>query len=459
MNIQVFTDHFLKSTEFTEYVALLLPNTKYYCTVNNQRNGIDSYAHKIIKYHSQQSNIELTNEYTIQYEIVNINNSKLQNEYIKKCKLHPELSILCYYFKNNSPVVFTEVDLETYKYKEFKTENKICVYNPSEGCQIVFDGSKYYGAVNVHDTPSDSFLKINLFKIKRDKLIDYMRTAKIDVSEVTHDNVNGFEITDNYINANIQKKTTENIINITECSYNNEFENILYNSNELPAIQQIQRILSNITETMNIVCVNYATKEGVNYVKLLSEHGEHMKDIISIIDKNSTLCENNIYYKPKIIQNILTPDICHWILNECFKHVNWKQSTRKNYEYYAILEQFPHILNFILFISNFWLFSIRNMLSIPNKLNLNINEIFLAKYTTNKQINDYNSDGGFLIINIQLNDPDEFSGGEIAFYNENENLQLKKYDCIIYNGKKQRTPGNVSNGEKYMLVLMIEITP
>ena len=335
MNNQVFTDNFLKSTEFAGYVSLLSPNTKYYCTYNVDRNIIDSYVNNLVKYHCHQSNIELTNEYTIQYELVNNIAKNLQIEYVKNCKLHPELSILCYWLEHNSPVVFTDVDLELYKYKEFKTENKICIYCPEKGCQVVFDGSKYYGAVNIHNTPSDSFLKINLFKIKRDKLIDYMQTAKIDVSEVlTNDTANGFEITADFINANIQLQSIENIINITECAYNNEFENILYNSNESLSLQETQRVLSNImknaghevrgirefacalstakglsglsgdglpskenTDTINIICVNYATKEGVNYVKLLSEHGERINDIISIIDENSTLCENNIYYK------------------------------------------------------------------------------------------------------------------------------------------------------------------
>ena len=156
----------------------------------------------------------------------------------------------------------------------------------------------------------------------------------------------------------------------------------------------------------------------------------------------------------------MSPDVTYWILNECFKYSHWKQSKYKNYEYQVNLETFPHILNYILFIGNFWLLEIRKLYGIPNKLNLNIKEVFISKYTHNKIIKQKSSDGSFLIMNIQLNDKVEYTNGDINFensMNEEEQIHLNKSDCIIYNGKKMRTPGNVSYGEKYVLVIIIEL--
>ena len=44
----------------------------------------------------------------------------------------------------NSPTLLTNVDIETYKFKEFTEKQKIAFYFPQKNKTISFEGGKYY---------------------------------------------------------------------------------------------------------------------------------------------------------------------------------------------------------------------------------------------------------------------------------------------------------------------------
>jgi predicted 2-oxoglutarate/Fe(II)-dependent dioxygenase YbiX len=87
-----------------------------------------------------------------------------------------------------------------------------------------------------------------------------------------------------------------------------------------------------------------------------------------------------------------------------------------------------------------------------------INDIFISKYTKEKINETQSKDSSFLTLNIQLNDEIDYIGGEIIFSDyPHEKMIIHQGDMIIYNGNKLRTKGGVSDGVKYVLVLIIEI--
>jgi len=439
MNIQQFTT----GINPLQQIELLQSETKYVCSIKDP-NYLDEYIHTLVQFHSIKKNIIYSETYTIQYELCNSNH--LQVEYVKEKKKYPLLSILCFFLEHNSPILFSEIDMNEYKYKEFKNQNNIGIYHPEKGVHIVFDSSKYYGALNIDTNVNNvnnvnKYLKINLWDIQIKDLV-----FNTDISQ---------QITEP---IDIKEKNTS-IFEWNEEIYDNSaFENIIYKTNDPLVMSKLSTIFSHRLKNTNLMIVRYNKKEGINYLKLVSKHGDCIKDFISIIDDKLTIEQDNVCYKNKIIKNILSPDICYWILNECFIYKLWKLSTHKNYEYQVNLESFPHLLNYILFVLNFWLIEIRKMYSIPNTLNLNIKEIFIAKYSVNKIIKEKTCDGNFLVMNIQLNDTMEYKDGEIIFnHGTDEIINLNACECIIYNGKKMRTPGNVSYGEKFVLVIMIEL--
>jgi hypothetical protein len=445
MLIQNFTiDNLDVETSQLEKIVSGLNENQYFCPIDSQQNFLEIYIYQLAYFHSNKRNIELNNKYTIQYELIRQNN--LQIEYIKQQKKYPIFTILCYFSEKNSPLIFTEIGIDEYKYKDFKSKNKIGIYCPTQGTHTIFDSSKYYGMLN--SSASNTYLKINVWDIEISGLKLYSPNYLTDIS-FSRQNMKC-----------INEIKNDNIFETSEYIYDNTiFEKIIYQTNEIDVINNINKIIINKTD-YKLIIIHYIKKEGIDYLKLVSECGECIKDIVSIIDNNLKIDEENIFNRNKIIKNLIPVDICYWILNECYKQINWNVSIHKNYEYQLNLEKFPHILNYILFISNFWLSEIRKLYSMPRKLNLNIKEIFIAKYATNKIVTEKNVDNNFLIMNVQLNDAEDYTDGEIIFNticNNEETVKLNKSDCIIYNGKKQRTPGNVSNGEKFVLVIMIEI--
>jgi hypothetical protein len=198
-------------------------------------------------------------------------------------------------------------------------------------------------------------------------------------------------------------------------------------------------------------------KKNVNIKKSIIQYGESSTDLLEAI-LEPKLSITNRFYKNKIIRNMLPTDVCFWILNECFKiHPDkWLKPIYANYEYSVNLELFPHILNYILFMMNFWLQEIRKLYGIPSNLNLNVKELFIAKYSTRHILTKFTKDEGFIIMNVQLNSESDYVDGQIVFQNDNAPLRLCHSDCVLYNGKRPRTPGNISSGEKYVLVIIID---
>jgi hypothetical protein len=116
----------------------------------------------------------------------------------------------------------------------------------------------------------------------------------------------------------------------------------------------------------------------------------------------------------------------------------------------------PAILNFLLFVSNFWLVEIKKLYHCEN-INLNINDLFVSKYTKESMNDVMNPDGSFLCLNIYLNSNIDYINGEICFNDNDQKIMIQQGDALIYNGKKLRTKGCVNDGAKYVLVFMLEI--
>jgi hypothetical protein len=200
-----------------------------------------------------------------------------------------------------------------------------------------------------------------------------------------------------------------------------------------------------------------------NYIEqsdICQIYGDELaKDIFPFVNKDddTIIDSDNRFYKIKLMTDILSHEICYWIINESEKVKEWNPSPYKNYDNYLNIEKLPHILNFILYISNFWIVNINKLYDLNNKnLRINIKDIFVSKYCKSNIDNDYYIDNSFLSLNIALNEITDFTEGEIKFDDLNK-IKLNQGDSVIYSGKTERTKGSVSDGVKYVLVLLFTI--
>lgn len=406
----------------------------------NDFDTIEKYIYDTSIFHMKNKSIEFNpDQHTIEFSsLTTLNSFKL--DYHKKTKKYPLFSIVLFLDETYSPnpMIFTDIDMESYKYKEIKDENTFVCIKPGKNTQLVFDSSKYYGIYKMNENSTQTqILKINIWDTKINEIPVY--------------------VSDKNKNENIS-------INITPLTNATNYEHIVYKNmihlflyEEIPKLFVLENILSKYPEDSQII-INNTNKNYNDINTLLETYGEIAHDIYPFVNNTIDVpidFENNRFYKNKIIQKIISKDVCYWIINECEKF-EWETSKYQNYNTYLNIEKMPSIMSFLLFISNFWLMEIKKSYKCEN-VKFNINDMFVSKFTKEKINEKQNMDNSFLIMNIYLNDDVDYKDGEIIFENTNEKIQIHHGDCLLYNGKKNRTIGSVSDGVKYVLVLIIDI--
>lgn len=445
---------------------LIQLNNKYILNNNNSNfDTIEKYLYKTTMFHLNNKCIIFDkNTHTIEFSIINEFNI-FKTEYNKKIKKYPVFSILTFLDDNYNPVIFTKIDTDSYKYKEIEDENTFICIKPIKNLQISFDSSKYYGFYRTDKTINNKILKINIWDenidenfynsscentIYNNELMIYQYN-KLLVSKTISGNCNNDIIEcekekELFIVPNLTNRIYETIIhkNIINLFLYEEDNNIIV----------INNIFKKYHDSLMIIITN-TTSQYRDITYLEDIYGDIANDIYPFINNDMDylidIC-NNRFYKNIILQKILSKEICYWIINESEKN-NWELSSYNNYNTYLNVEKMPSILNFLFFISKFWLLEIQNIYDCKN-ITLNITDMFISKYTTENINENIYNDGTFLSLNIFLNDHTE---GEIIFKDNNEKVRINQGDMLIYNGKKLRSPGSISNGVKYILILLIDI--
>ena len=278
--------------------------------------------------------------------------------------------------------------MDAYKYKNIPNENTLYVVDAQENTYIVFDSSKFYTGKGI---------KINIWD--EDNICE-------------HD-----------IKINIKEKLW------IDSSFNINLKKIIYEPiNKLfPTGKLINSYIEN------------------DYNKLYEEHGKIIEDLIPYIE-NSQLDVNNRFNKMKVLKNVLSPDVCLWIINESEKQP-WTDCKYSNYPICVSIEKIPGVLNYVLFTCQYWLEEVRILYDMY--LKLNIKDIFVAKNNGSQKRIEKMNDDAFIILNIQLNSKHSENENDIIY--NNEKILLDQGDMIVYNKKTMRDKCN-----NYVLVLMID---
>jgi len=410
-------------------------NQKYIFNSSSETN-IGKTIYDICQFHMTSKNIVYNSDiHSIEAEIIKANNA-FQIDYNRKLKNCPLFTILTF-LSDDENLCITDIDLESYKYKEIKDENIFACFKASKNSQIVFDSSKYYGFYN---SLGSKVLKINIWDNKIESNSN-LQTIQESISQQYESPII------------IQLKTPDIMESLI---YKNIINTFLYE--EIQSNIFINNILAKYEEN-SLIYIDNKSAKYIDIPYLQEKYGEVASDMYPFVNTNIDAIidkETNRFYRNKIIQNILSKDVCYWIINE-FEKLEWGVSKYQNYNTYINVEQNMAVLNFLLFISNFWLMELTKSYNCET-IKLNITEMFVSKYTKEKIVEDKHVDGNFIIFNIYLNSNIDYKDGEILFEND-ERIAIQQGDLLLYNGKRMRTNGAVSDGVKYVLVLMVEIIP
>ena len=414
-------------------ISNLILNTKY--GLDKKIDDVTSFIYDTAMFHLGKKDIIFDeNKYTIEFSL-ETETQKFSIEYNRKTKSYPELTVIIFLEEiKYNPLILTNIDLDSYKYKDIKTENNFYCIIPEKNTQIVFDSSKYYG---FYMTSENKFLKINVRGKVTDKIDIY-----IPIEENAEKNKYEFKIIPRRLEEKEKTVVYKNMVGI-----------LLYEDNK--NIDMLDKIFS---ETCSgLIKIINTTQNFVDLEYLQENFGELAQDLFLYINLQTDICDisGNRFANNKIITNVLSKDVCYWIINESEK-IDWETSKYTNFPTYLTLDKIPSVLNFILFISNYWFTEIKKMFQCET-LNFNIVDAFVSKYTKCEIDNIKTKDNVFLTLSIALNDELDYKEGAIVFDDVDEKIIIHQGDMLIYTGKKSRTKGSVSDGVKYILVLLIEI--
>jgi hypothetical protein len=410
---------------------------------------LDTYMQTISRYYVENAIFSSNTEHTtppfdIEYYVWNETTNDSYFEYNKNTKSSPRFSIIIPWniASANPCIAATNITLEKYKYKEtYEDEDTtIVVSSLSKNHHILLDGFVFCKLVS--SCQDDILLKINVWNTEDgDK-----NPAKIENAIIT--TPDGI-FTRNYA---IRNET------ITESSF---YTNFIFEEEPetIPIIENLVLKSSSIDHPLILLTIDNKKKYDIS--KLAEMHGDEIaKDIFPFVNKETELEKENRFFRNKITQKVLSMDVCYWIINETLKKKDWEQSSNKNYGLVTNVEKLPGVFNYIMYVSNFWLDHIKQLFSIP-ALGFNIREIFIARYCNENPVivpDEYNKDDTFLTIHVQLNDTLDFRhGGGIRFLDDPDEIVVNQGDMFIYNGLRPRTNGGIIEGEKLVLVFLIDI--
>ena len=390
------------------------------------KNNMDECISNIVGFHiknTQNENSKINIEYSyMKYdEELKINNN---SEML--------LFSLILFFDNSLPMIFTNLNDESYKFKEIDNVSYSIII-PKENTYIIYDSLKYFGFLNIDKNKNNyvNCVNVNVY------------INELCGSIINHDDK--FSIIDDTLTIVEHNKSVAN----TEMN-----EKILYNTNVNDTNDFINEVLNNTYEPGTIHYLKIHLNNDYDYDYLLCKYGKIVNDIIDI-QKNDVIDVGNRFFNYKIIQNILSKDVCYWIINESEKINKWKKCEILEFEYEIDSEFISHVNNFIVYSLHFWLPHFKSVYDIPKNMKINIQSIFISKTENTKVLKKCEFDmKKYIVCVVQLNDICDFQGGEFSSDATNF-IKLNQGDMLVRNNLTSYN--KIDEGVNYSLVFLLEL--
>jgi len=426
----------------------LLDSTKYEYTL------FEKYIYDTAKFHLNRLNIDNIDDYYVEFWCNSKYDTNDENIYIdcdSKLKTSrnyyfPLLSCIAYFNDNtNIPTLISNIDLDTYKYKEFDKQNSIILSLPKTNKQITFDGRLYHGNVliNEHDYITELYtLYINLWNKKPSNIEYYM--PKYDTKLSNKPNIGPTLEIDKCI-CNI--KISEDIINY------NFFNNLLYDKHPDVCYRFNELIKDYLNDSIFHFEVDKSIKIKTYKLKINSD--DIANDIDEIINERDTI-KYNRFLQRFTFNNLYSYDLSSYIINEYELYI---KAHPKNPIYSAQVNNIPSIFGIIkTTIDNTIFDNITNSYNLKcysNNIFLDVIDLYIVKYKYDEHKSlKMHHNIGFFTFSILLNN--DFTGGGIHF-DDGLTVNLNRGDMLIHNSNIKHSVLPITNGQCYILVGIIKL--
>jgi len=413
-------------------------NTISYWLYNNTK--IDSYSENyisnIINYHIERLNLQdQSSKNTIEVKILkNLDNNIFpifkKNE-TEKTVNYPILSCMIFLTDSELPFVITEIDVDNYKYKEFKNQDTLHVIFPKKNTHVVFHGNVCNGFINPNQNPEDiNNEKAILINVWESEIKVEYETENTKLTITTEEIEN--ETTPEFIPLNNQIIWTNDFL--TYNMYNNLLYMKKYTHEDIKAILE----LYNKDFPHNLYLIK-KSKINLKNLDLCTFKNRH---------NNSQPNFNNRFLQRFNIKSILSSNTCEWLMNIVTKNdtlwkINDTNLSSFHYESYIHMMENNEMKSFTRSMLETVCDEINksyniNIENIENNGKIEITDVLLVKYdknnTKNNRIKMYSNTHHDITSEIMLSLPDENNNtkeGQLMF-DDGLDVILNKGDMIIY---------------------------
>jgi hypothetical protein len=405
-------------------------------TQKKSYNLIEQFVYEIALFHFNRLNIPFDSSKTIEFCFNTNLNNNLQLE--KNNSVKPLLKTYTYLNDSKNISIITNIDNETYKYKNFVSSSNIYFYLNKYLNHIAFEGGSFYHSNSIFENDNlnndNLILTINLW----DKLPS-------NINIYNDDNLNLSYNTSTFNLKFIEKSDNSKKIGIDNNVFKDLFENIFYRK-DYNLYSELISLIENESNIFDIFIFDFSKIILNNENKI-----ENINKFKSLLDINSKKFVQRFNYK-----NFYNTFSCNWIISEINNFIKNNNEFIKNKNKINI-ENANNILNFVLFSFQeiIKLICLSYCIDESNK-KIQISDIYIIKndYKSNLDVNNFMNDESTISVKILLNN--NYTEGMLCF-DDGIKTSIEKGELIIHNGNEKYKYDKIENGTQYLLCGLINI--
>lgn len=393
---------FIKEIKSNENIQF---NTKYSLKPYNKEELFEFHIHNIVNYHMNQMKIST---YTTEYTVVNNPNNTIYPIYKKEGDevIYPLLSCMVFLTDSNIPFVMTDIDINNYKYKEFKRQTRLNLIFPQKNTHVVFDGKKCNGFINTIDNTNNTSIiaiAINIWKNE----IETLNESTIVFKSIQPNSIEG-----------------ENILNY------HLFDTLLYKKKyTMNDIRQLVDLYKSSTETYK-------------WYSLQNK---------KLVKQNSVLNVNNKFMQRFHTKNFINENTCHFLLENMENE--WQTNDDKTFpSTYIKIMNCKKLTEF----SNSLLKTVCDEINKSyniEKVNSEITHALLCKYDkySTNQLEMYSVNDRNITVEIMLN---KNQNKHRVLFADELNTILEEGDLLIYSNVINHSISPIEDDSIYYKIVL-----
>jgi len=423
-------------------------NTISYWLYNHTDNDTENYISNIINYHIERLNLQdKFHANNIEVQTLKNPDNKIypifkKNEIDKTIK-YPILSCMVFLTDSELPFVITEIDIDNYKYKEFKNQDTLNVIFPKKNTHVVFNGNTCNGFVIPKDTNTNNDDRIHALVIN----VWYSETGntKLEMTRAIEKT-----ITPEFIPLNNQIIWSNDLLTY------NMYNNLLY-------------IKKYTHEDINNILELYDKDASQNwYVIRKSEINLKNVGTFTNSKNNGQSNLNNRFLQRFTIKNFLSPNTCEWLMNPTTK--NDTNLSSPHDESNICMMKNKEMNSFTRTMLETVCDEVNKSYNINNTLNskIEITDVLLVKYDKNNTLNNglkmYLNPGHHITAEIMLssltdieqNNNNNNKEGQLIF-DDGLSLILNQGDMAIYSNSIAYSVNKISTENTILHKIIIHM--